>query len=122
MRYSLERSRTTISGSAMSEPEARAALALRLLPFAVALRAHDDLGSFLEVAAKDLAVGAVGQAQPHVDGFRLAVRVGHPHAPSRHRRPPARPARRRHFLVALALLGGEHLGDAGAGFRAQPLR
>src|SRR5687767_14325175 len=92
MRYSLERLRTTMRGSAMcSEPEARAALGFALA-LGIGLRADDDLCSFLEIAAHQLAVGAVREPDADVDGLGLAVGVGDPRAPASPRRAHPFPA------------------------------
>ncbi len=63
---------------------------------------------------------AVSQADAQADRPGPAVFIQHPDAPAGDGAAAAG-ARRRHFLVTLALLGAQHLGDAGARFGAQPL-
>src|SRR5262245_31174744 len=113
MRYSLARSRTTISGAVISESESRAALGLLGARLGVSLGPDDHLAAFFQVAPGELAVRAVREPDAHVDRHRLAILVGDPHTPARDAASGAR-ARRRHLLVALALLRVQYLGDARA--------
>src|SRR3989442_12033131 len=96
----------------MLEPQPRPATCRSSLGPVLAARAqgaHDDVLDFLQLAAQRLGEGAVAEPQHDRHGFGPPVGTGTEDAPGS----PAAAPLGRELVIARALLGGQHLADAG---------